>query len=481
MDLIRFAINNPVKVTVGVLLAVLFGVISLMAVPVQLTPDVDRPLISIRTPWNGRSPEEVELSILLEQEKRLKTLQGLYKMTSIATLGSAEIQLEFNVGYDMGRAVQEASNRLNEVPNYPDDVDRPVIRAASSQSDEAIGYAIIQSEDPNFDIAEFYDYADRYIKPALERVKNVAQVDIMGGREHEVQVRYDPVVLAQQGISIEQLRNALQSDNINESAGDLSGGRVDMRFRVLGRFSSLEPIKNTIIKMEDGIPIYVKDVAEVNLVLKKNTMYSESKGKPCMNMFIRREVGANVREVMQKVRKVLDELQQEGGLMRLYKNDRYQIRARIVSDDSTYINAAVKLVQNNMLVGGSLAIVVLLIFLRSFRPTLVIALSIPISIIGTFVVMFLAGRNINVISLAGLSFAIGMVVDNAIVVLENIDRHLHMGKSPAKAAYDGTREVWGAVLSSTLTTVVVFGPVLTIREESGQLFYDIALAICASV
>ncbi|MGL6227390.1 MAG: efflux RND transporter permease subunit [Thermoguttaceae bacterium] len=481
MNFIQFSINNPVKVIVGVLIVLLFGLIALTAVPIQLTPDVDRPLISIRTVWPGRSPEEVETSIIIEQEKKLKTLQGLYKMTSIATLGSAEIQLEFNVGYNMARAVQESSNRLNEVPNYPEDVERPVIRAASSQSDEAIGYLMIESGDPDYNIAEFYDYADRYLKPALERIKNVAQVDIFGGLEHEVQVRYDPVVLAQSGISVDQLRTAIRGDNLNDSAGDLADGRLDMRFRVIGRYNSLEPIRNTILKYVDGIPIYVKDVAQVSLVLKKNTGYVQSRGKPAMSLFIRREVGANVREAMQSVREALKEIQGEGGLIRQYKNDRYKIRLRLVSDDSTYIDSAIGIVWSNMILGGSLAVLVLLAFLRSTRPTLIIALAIPISVIGTFIVMYVAGRNINVISLAGLSFAIGMVVDNAIVVLENIDRHLHMGKSPGQAAYDGTREVWGAVLSSTLTTVAVFAPVLTIQEESGQLFYDIALAICASV
>ena len=168
MDFIKFSIANPVKVIVGVLLTVLFGVLALTAVPIQMTPDVERPIITIQTPWPGRSPEEVEKSILMEQEKKLKTLQGLYKMTSTASLGEGMIELEFTVGYDISRAVQEASNRLDEVPRYPDDVDRPIIRAASSNTDEAIAYGLLTSPDPEFEMAEFYDYADRYIKPAFE-------------------------------------------------------------------------------------------------------------------------------------------------------------------------------------------------------------------------------------------------------------------------------------------------------------------------
>lgn len=481
MDLIQFSIRNPVKVTVGVLLIVLFGVLALTAVPIQMTPDVERPIVTIRTTWRGRSPEEVEKSILMEQEKKLKTLQGLYKMTSTAQLGSSWIELEFTVGYDMSRAVQETSNRLNEVPKYPDDVERPVIRAASANTDDAIGFGLLMSHNPDFEMSEFYDYADRFVKPAFERIKGLAQIDVYGGREHEVQVRFDPVVLAQAGISVDELRAALRDDNLNESAGDLANGRQDIRFRVLGRYDSLEPIRKVIVKYVDGAPVYLEDIATPHLVLQKNTYFNQSQGNTSMTILFRRDTGANVLSVMQEVKQVAEDISKPGGILSLYQNNRHKIYFKLMYDDSTYINNAVRLVQENMRDGGILAVLVLLLFLRSFRPTLIVSLAIPISIVGTFVALYAAGRNINVISLAGMAFAIGMVVDCAIVVLENIDRHLHMGKPAMKAAYDGTREVWGAVLSSTLTTVAVFGPVLTIQEESGQLFYDIAIAISAAV
>ncbi|MDR2761983.1 MAG: efflux RND transporter permease subunit [Planctomycetaceae bacterium] len=489
MDIIKFSISNPVKVAVGVLLTLLFGTLALTDVPIQMTPDVERPVVSIRTSWQGRSPEEIEKSILMEQEKKLKTLQGLYKMTANASLGQGSIELEFTVGYDMSRAVQETSNRLNEVPRYPEDVDRPVIRAASANTDESIGIGLLQSNiDPNYEMSEFYDYADRFVKPAFERIKGLAEVQVYGGREHEVQIRFDPVVLAQSGVSVDELRAALIADNLNESAGDMANGRINVRVRVLGRYSELEPIRNVIVKYNNGSPVYLRDIATPHLVLQKNTYFNASKGQTSMSIHFRRDTGANVLSVMSEVNKLVKELNKEpeasgfgGGLLSLYKNDRYKIRFRMIYDDSTYINKAVGLVQQNMIEGGILAIIVLLIFLRSVRPTFIVSLAIPISLIGTFVVMYVAGRNINVISLAGLAFAVGMVIDCAVVVLENIDRHLHLGKSPLKAAYDGTREVWGAVLAQTLTTVAVFGPVLTIEEESGQLFCDLAIAVSASV
>jgi HAE1 family hydrophobic/amphiphilic exporter-1 len=482
VDIIRFAIENPVKVAVGVILILLFGFIALAQIPIQLTPDVERPVVTVRTEWPGRSPEEIEESVLIEQEEKLKTVQGLYKMYSTAQLGRADITLEFNVGFAISRALQEVANRLDEVREYPDDIERPVIRASDSASDDAVAYCLIQAEDPEFEVARFYDYADRYLKPALERIPGVAEIGIFGGREHEVHVQFDPVALAQRGISPAELRAALQADNVNESAGDMASGRQDVRFRVIGQFDSLEPLRRTVVKYDRrGVPIRVDDIADVELVLEKKVHFDQCKGRTSMTLFVKREIGANVLDLMDEVRRVIDELNAPGGPLRAFKNDRYGIRLRLVVDDTYYIHRALGLVRENLLLGGSLAVLVLLLFLRSPRPTLIIAAAIPISVVGTFVVMAITGRNLNVISLAGLAFAVGMVVDNAIVVLENIDRHLAMHEPPPLAAYRGTKEVWGAILSSTLTTVAVFAPVLTIQEESGQLFYDIALAICAAV
>lgn len=483
MNLIRFSIENPVKVCVGVILTVLFGFICLTQVPIQLMPNVDRPMVTVTTKWVGRSPEEVELSIIMEQEKRLKTLQGLYEMRSIASLGQSQITMEFNVGFNMSRAVQEVSNRLNEVPSYPEDVDKPVIRLSSAETDEPVCMFEMYNTvpDPNFDISEIYNFADRYIKPALENIKGVSEVTLHGGREQEVQIRFDPETLARAGITIDQMQSAIRGDNVNESAGDMDNGRLDVRMRILGRFSDLEPIRKTIIKYEDGIPLRVEDVAEVYLTVKKRTAFSQFKGNPCMGLQVLRESDANVLEVTRAVKKRMEEIQGEGGLLRMFKNDRYKIRASLMYDDGSYIEQAIALVRDNMYSGGLLAMIVLLFFLRSTRPTLIISLAIPISILGTFIIIKLTGKTINVISLAGLTFAIGMVIDNSIVVLENIDRHLHLGKAPRQAAYDGTIEVWGAILSSTLTTVAVFGPVLTIQEESGMLFSDIAIAISGAI
>ncbi len=482
MDLIRFSINNPVKIAVAVIVTLIFGVIALDQIPIQLTPDVDRPTITVSTAWSGRSPEEVEESIILEQEEKLKSIQGLWKMTSTARLGRSFVLLEFNVGTDKTRALQEVSNSLDEVKSYPENVDRPVIRMQDSASDEAVVYMMLTAEDPSFEVAEIYDFADRYIKPPLERIQGVSEVELKGGREHELHVRFDPYKLAQHEISPVELRNALQSDNVNESAGDMPGGRLDYRYRILGQYRSLEPIMKTVIKRDaNGVPIRVEDVAIPELVLEKSIHFDQSKGQTSMSVFVKRETGSNVLEIVRQVKERIAEMNAPGGTLKRFHHDRYGLNLHITYEDANYINLAIANVQNSLYTGGFLAVLCLLLFLRSVRPTFIIAVAIPLSVIGTFVVMYGAGRNLNVISLAGLSFAIGMVVDNAIVVLENTDRHLQAGEPLLKASYNAVKEVWGAVLSSTLTTICVFAPVLTIQEEAGQLFYDLSLAICASV
>ncbi len=479
MDIIRFAISNPVKVAVGVILLLMFGLIAFRAIPIQLVPNVDQPIITVETVWTGRSPSEIEKDIIEDQEDQLKGVTNLRKMTAVAALGRATITLEFNIGTDMTRALQEVSDKLRQVSDYPDDVDEPTITPSESSVESPIAWIIADSQNPDFDIQSLFDFADKRIKPRLERVPGVSKVNIYGGREREVHVRINPVELAQRGITFADLANALRQDNINVSAGDLHDGRLDVRVRAVGQYDDLEQIRQTIVLYEAGGPVRVGDIGEVVQTLEKRRSFVRSNGKPALAINAIRETGSNVMEVMGGLRNALQEVNLN--VLPGYQNDAHKIRLRQVYDETNYIDDAIALVLNNLWLGGSLAAITLLVFLRTIRPTLIITLAIPLSVIGTFVAMTAFGRNLNVISLAGLAFAVGMVIDNSIVVLENIDRHLGMKQSPGHAAYNGAKEVWGAVLASTLTTLVVFIPVLFMQEEAGQLFRDIALAICASV
>ena len=307
----------------------------------------------------------------------------------------------------------------------------------------------------------------------------VSRVNVLGGREREVHVRIDPRALAERGITFNELREALQVENVNISAGELTDGMREYRVRTVGQYDTLTKIENTVVRYDGAGPVRIKDLGDAVETLEKPTRFVRANGQSALAINAIRETGSNVMEVMAGLQAAIDRVNDD--LLPNYENDRHGLHLRQVYDETVYISDAIGLVQSNLVIGGVLAALVLLVFLGKVRPTLIIALAIPVSVIGAFLVMSAAGRNLNVISLAGMAFAVGMVIDNAIVVLENIDRHLHMGKGPAEAAYDGAREVWGAILASTLTTLAVFVPVLTVEEEAGQLFFDISLALCAAV
>ncbi len=483
MDPIRFAIDNGVKITVGVILVVLFGLLALGVIPVQLTPNVDRPIISITTRWEGASPEEIENDVIRPQEDKLKSIAGLEKMSSFCRLGSGDILLEFPVGTDKDAALREASEKLRQVPDYPENVDEPIVEASDPNNRDYIAWVIFSTSDPAFDIRHLQKWAEDNVKTELERVLGVSEVNVLGGSEPEMQVRVDPLRLAQFHIQPTRLAQVLREQNLNASAGNIEEGKLDVRLRAVGRYESADEIAQTIISEPDEPIVRVRDVAEVKLGYKEPFAIVRSKGERSLAINAQREVGSNVMTVMAGFREAIERINRD--IMPDKARDLGldgNLQLEQVYDQTVYIEQAINLVLNNLFIGGTIALGVLLVFLRSFKFTVIVALAIPISIIGTFGAMVLMGRNLNVISLAGLAFAVGMVVDNAIVVLENIDRHRRgLDEQPHTAAYSGTREVWGAVLASTLTTLAVFLPVLTVQEEAGQLFRDIALAICAAV
>ncbi|MCZ6765384.1 MAG: efflux RND transporter permease subunit [bacterium] len=472
MSLVTSAIKYPVTVAVGVLIAFLGGFLALMAVPVQLTPDVDRPVINVGTSWIGASPEEIEREIIEEQEEYLKSVEGVVEMKSQSNDGFGSISLEFAVGTDVTGATVRVTNKLNEVPSYPENADRPVV-SSSNRFDRAIAWFVVKG-DSNVSVPHTLTYIEDVVKPRLERVQGVSSVNIFGGVEQELHVTFDPELLAATGITIGQLTNALRSQNRDISGGDFGEGKRRYIVRTMSRFETPEDVEKTVITTRGGIPIRIGDVAEAVVAYQKPVVQVRHKGRESLAFNVQRQLGANVLTItdalLEEVARLNKEVLASQGL-----------RIENVYRETVYIESAVDRVFQNLYLGGLLAIAVLFLFLRSPTSVLVIGLSIPISIITTFLTMYAFGRTINVISLAGMAFAVGMVVDNAIVVLENIYRHLQMGKSKREAANDGTREVWGAVLASTLTTIAVFLPILFIQERAGQIFRDIAIAISSAI
>ena len=474
MSLVQLAIRYPISTTVGVLFIVLFGVVSLIRLPVQLTPDVTKPEITVDTRWEGASPHEVEREIIEEQEEQLKGVEGLEKMFSESSYGSAKIILRFPAGLNLDSSLLRVSNRLNQVREYPAEVDEPVISSADTAG-AAIGWFIFQTLEENpVDIDTMRDFAEDVIKARFERVPGVAASNVYGGREREVQVMVDPAKLAARSLTIMNLALALDEENRDFSAGDFDEGKRTYVVRTVGEYQSPEDIEKVIIARRNGAPVYVRDVASVRLHYKDALHVVRQSGRPCIAVNAVRETGANVLDTMDGLRQAVTDLNEDLLSPRGFKL--FQ-----VYDETDYIYSSLSLVQQNLIVGSILAITVLFLFLRTGSTTLVIALAIPISIMGTFITLWFLGRNLNVISLAGMTFAAGMLVDNSIVVLENIYRHRELGKPLAQAAYDGTVEVWGAVLASTLTTIAVFVPIVFIEEQAGQLFQDIAIAISAGV
>ena len=478
MNLIRVCLHRPVGVSVGVLLVVLFGLLALFAIPVQLTPNVDTPVVTVRTRWIGANPQEIEQEIIDRQEEMLQSVKGLQKMTSESRDNEGTITLEFNPDADEDVALRDVNDKLRQVSNYPIEVDEPTVQAADAAADSPIAWLILYSDNEELsgNVRALRDFAEDYIKPYLDRVPGVARVDVYGGMEREMQVRLRPGELAARGISFAQVVSALRQQNENISAGTRSQGKRDFTVRTVGQYQSAEEIGNTVVAYRAGGPVYVRDVAVVEQDFKEPISFVRSKGQFVLAFPVRRETGTNVIEVMEGVKGAIERVNEEVLTPRGMRLELTQ-----VYDETVYIKQSIAMVQSNILFGGAFAVVVLMLFLRNWRATLVVALAIPIAVIGTFVAVVGFGRSLNVISLAGMAFAVGMVVDNAIVVLENIYRHFQMGKTVFEAAYDGASEVWGAVLASTLTTMAVFVPVIFVQEEAGQLFRDISIATATAV
>lgn len=566
MSLIHSIVHNPVKVTVGVLMTVLFGLVALVRMPMQLTPEVQRPTITVETRWPGASPQEVEREIVLEQEEQLKSVEGITKLSSESADSKGSITLEFLVGTNMDEALLKVNSRLQQVPEYPEDADQPII-STSNAADRPIAWFILSSrlpsdeliatfqkahpqihdeleiirETPNpglamlrlrllakehpevregllppkdLEVTKLRRFAEDEIEARFERVSGVSQSNVLGGLEDELQVVVDSEQLAARQLTISDVRSVLRGQNKDTSAGDFWEGKRRWVVRTLGQFRNVEEVENQLLAIRAGAPVYVRDVATVRLGYKKPDGLVRRFGESSIAINCVRETGANVLDIMDGLRAATKDLDEN-----VLKPRGLQLVQ--VYDETEYIYSSINLVQNNLFIGGALTMIVLMSFLHLgvrtlivvpfillsavaamlFSPwyfvitlalilgagfwfargALVVGLAIPTSIIGTFLILGAMGRSLNVISLAGLAFAVGMLVDNAVVVLENIFRRYSLGESPFRAAIKGTQEVWGAVLASTLTTIAVFLPVVFIQEEAGQLFQDIALAISAAV
>ena len=480
MNLIKTSIDRPIAVVAAVMMVVMFGLLALELIPIQLTPDINKPVLTVSTNWPGAAPAEVEREILNRQEEELRGLEGLDNMVGRAEQGRARVTLEFNIGQDMDKALLLVSNRLDRIDGYPSEVDKPTLSTRGSEDTPIAWFTLTHIDGNTTPIHTYGDFVEDVIQDRLERVPGVAGMNVYGGTSREMRITVDPVRLSNFGLTVPQVVNALRAANSSATAGDVEEGKRRYVVRTEGELTTIAQVEAVVVRsIRDPLTgamsrVTIKDLGVVTFSHQDPTAYIRRSGNPAMVMNVERETGANVIEIMEGVRKAVDDLN-AGPLPRA------KLKLTQVYDETVYIQSAIDLVRQNIWVGGTLAAIILLLFLRSGPATLIISIAIPVSVVGAFVAMAAMGRSINVISLAGIAFAVGMVVDAAIVVLENIFRLRQQGLSARDAAYKGASQVWGAVLVSALTTVMVFAPILIMQLEAGQLFRDIAVAISVAV
>ena len=474
MDLIKFSIQRPVTAAVMVIMIVLFGFIGLSKLPVQLAPDTELPEIEVMTTWYGASPSELETEVVEKQEDKLKSLQGLQKMESSSYNDYATVTLTFDLETNVDTALLRVSNKLSEVSGYPDNVDEPVISSSGGSSSPIIWMQLRAKKDGGANILAQRTFFENEIKQYLERIDGVASLMVFGGTEDQLEIVLNPEKMARRGITINQVITRVTAANNDISAGVLGIDRRNYRIRTTSKFQNVtDPLE--VVIMDDGINrVFLRDIADVRIGYEPQFVSVMENGDEGIVIGVKKQKGGNVIEIVNRVKQVVNDLN-DGILAErgLYINWSH--------DEAPYILRSIATMKKNVFIGAILAIIVLATFLRSARSTGTIGLAIPISAIGTFISLWLMNRNLNVVSLAGISFAVGMLVDNSIVVLENIDRHLKLGKKTFDAVYEGASEVYGAVIASTLTTVAVFLPVIFMKQEAGQLFRDIAIAITTAI
>ena len=469
-------VQRGTLLAIGVLIVCLFGVLAVLHVPVQMIPDLETRVITVRTGWPGATPQDVEKEILIEQEEYLRNVPNLQRMVARATSGEATIELEFSFGVDLNEALIRVNNALSQVPSYPENVDEPRLYTSSFSANAFMYFRVepLPGNPKGVDMDMMRDFIDDNVRTAMERVPGVSEVDLSGGAQRQVQIFVDPNKLAERNITLTQVRDALRARNRDISGGDVNSGKRRYLLRTVGRFQDVREVEDLVIARRGSATIHLKDVATVRLDHFEIRAEAYVNGQPIISLSVRRESGSNViaiKDAMMPVAAAISRDVLEPAGMRMV----------MTTDDVRYVQASTRNVWTNLGIGALLATAVMFLFLRSGTATLVGVIGIPICTIAAFLGLLLAGRTINVISLAGVAFAIGMTLDNTIVVLESIERERRRGLDRLAAAIAGVRRVWPAVLASTLTTVLVFTPVLFLKEEAGQLYSDVAVAISAAI
>ena len=468
MKISSFAVHRPIFTIMVVLIVILLGVISLLRLPIDLMPDISYPTLSISCTYENAGPEEIEELITRPIEQAMSAVPGVEEVSSVSVEGQSSVRVTFSWGTDLDAAANDIRDRLDRVvQRLPEEVERPTLR----KFDLASFPILILGASSKLDPIQTRQILEDEVEYRLERVPGVAAVDIWGGLEREIHVNLDPAKINALSIPLDRILTSVREGNVNIPAGTIEKGNFEITVRTPGEYTDLKQLEQTVIAIRQGVPILLREIATVEDSWQKITRIVRVNGQPGIRLSVSKQSGKNTVEVARGALKELENI----------NRDIPQIKIIPIVDTSDYIERSIKNVGSSAIFGGILAVIILLVFLRNFRSTIIIATAIPVSIIATFALLYFGGFTLNIMTLGGLALGIGMLVDNAIVVLENIFRIRESGEPLERAALDGTEEVTSAIIASTLTTMVVFLPLVFIRGMSGVMFKQLSIVVAFSL
>jgi len=468
MSIPRLAIHRPVTMFMLCGVIVLLGAISLSRLPVDLMPDFGLPTISVNVTYAGVGPLEMEQLVTRPLEQAASAVPGVELVNSSSSEGRSQVRLNFAWGTDMSEALDEVRSRIDRVRGrLPEDADPPQIFKADSNAQPIINLAV----EGDFDPVTLREIAQNELAPRLERAPGVAAVTVNGGLRRQIHIELSKDKITALNLSVDRVVQVLRQENQNVPLGEVNQGDATYLVRSQGEFTSLDDVRNVVVMMREGVPVYLRDIAEVIDSTEDRRQFLRIDGKPGVRMQVNKQTGENTVAVAAGIKTEVDRINREVP----------GIRVLVTNDQAIFIARAIENVQEHALVGGILVVLIIFAFLRDFRSTLIVCTSIPVSVIGTFALLYFGGFTLNTMTFGGLALGIGMIVDAAIVVLENTHRHLHMGKDRLTAAIDGSEEVWSAILASTLTHIAVFIPLLFLSGISSILFGQLSFVVMFSL
>ena len=468
MSIPRLAIQRPVTMFMLSAVITLLGLISLTRLPVDLMPEFQQPTLNIRTSYAGVGPLEMEELITRPIEQAVGAVPGLTRIESSSSEGNSQVQLNFEWGSDLAESADEVRTRMDRIrARLPEDADPPTIQKFDPSQLPVAQIGIEGDYDP----VTLREIAQNEIAPRFERIDGVAAVNVNGGLRRQIHVDLSKEKITALNLSVNQVVSSLRQENQNTPLGEIYQGDATFLVRSQGQFQSVEDIRNLVVMTRQGVPVYLRDIADVKDTTEQRRSFMRINGRPGIQIQVQKQSGKNTVAVAELVRAEIARVNKEVPGLRM----------TVTQDNSLFISRAINNVQEHAMVGGILVVLIIFLFLRDFRSTLIVCTSIPVSVIGTFALLYFGGFTLNTMTFGGLALGIGMIVDAAIVVLENTHRHLHMGKDRMTAAVDGSEEVWSAILASTLTHIAVFLPLLFLSGTASIMFTQLSVVVMFSL